>query len=419
MEMETIILGVAIFFGFYMAWNIGANDVANSMGTSVGSGALTLRQAVVAASIFNFAGAVLLGGNVTNTIRKGMINPDIFVNTPVLLVYGMLAALIATGLWLQLATYMALPVSTTHSIVGAIIGIGLIVGGIDALNWSKVFQIFASWLISPATGGLISFITFTFIKNKIIDTEFPLKNIKFYAPYLVFIVFTTLSLSLIYKGMKNLHLNIPFGKAFIISMGVGILSFLVCNILMKRIKEDQENNLDKEFHKMEKIFGYLQIMTACYVAFAHGANDVANSIGPLSAIVSVIKTKTVLMEVEVPFWVLALGGTGIAVGISTWGYKVMETIGKKITELTPSRGFSAEFGAATTVLICSRLGLPVSTTHTLVGSIIGVGMARGIASLNFQILKNIILSWFVTLPFTAILSIIIYKVLVLLLPITF
>lgn len=419
MEMETIILGVAILFGFYMAWNIGANDVANSMGTSVGSGAFSLKHAVVAASIFNFAGAVLLGGNVTNTIRKGMINPDIFVNTPTLLVYGMLAALIATGLWLQLATYMALPVSTTHSIVGAVIGIGLIVGGIDALNWSKVFQIFASWLISPATGGLISFITFTFIKNKIIDTEFPLKNIKFYAPYLVFIVFTTLSLSLIYKGMKNLYLNIPFSKAFIISTGVGILSFLVCNILMKRIKEDQENNLDKEFHKMEKIFGYLQIMTACYVAFAHGANDVANSIGPLSAIVSVIQTKTVLMEVEVPFWVLALGGTGIAVGISTWGYKVMETIGKKITELTPSRGFSAEFGAATTVLICSRLGLPVSTTHTLVGSIIGVGMARGIASLNFKILKNIILSWFVTLPFTAILSIIIYKVLVSLLPITF
>ncbi len=414
MATETIILVVAISFGFYMAWNIGANDVANSMGTSVGSGALTLKQAVIAASIFNFAGAVLLGGNVTNTIRKGMINPDIFVHAPVLLALGMLAALIATGLWLQLATYYALPVSTTHSIVGAVIGIGLIVGGIDALNWGKVFQIFASWVVSPVTGGLISFIVFTFIKRKIIDTQFPMKNVKFYAPYLVFIVFISLTLSLIYKGMKNLYLNIPFSKALIISLGIGTFSFLVCNFLMKRIKEDQGNNPDKEFHGMEKIFGYLQIMTAFYVAFAHGANDVANSIGPLAAIVSVIQTKTVLMKVEVPFWILVLGGTGIAVGISTWGYKVMETIGKKITELTPSRGFSAEFGAATTVLICSKLGLPISTTHTLVGSVIGVGMARGIASLNFKVVKNIVSSWIITLPLTAILSIVIYKILVLL-----
>ena len=414
MTMEAIILVISIFFGFYMAWNIGANDVANSMGTSVGSGALSLKHAVIAASICNFAGAVLLGGNVTNTIRKGMINPDIFVHTPILLALGMLAALIATGLWLQLATYLTLPVSTTHSIVGAVIGIGLIVGGTDALNWGKVFQIFTSWVASPVTGGLISFITFTFIKGKIIDTQFPLKNIKFYAPFLVFAVFITLTLSLIYKGMKNLHLNIPFGKAFIISMGVGILSFLVCNILIARMRDDQGNNLDKEFHGMEKIFGYLQIMTAFYVAFAHGANDVANSIGPLSAIISIIQTKTVLMKVGVPFWVLALGGAGIAIGISTWGYKVMETVGKKITELTPSRGFSAEFGAATTVLVCSRLGLPISTTHTLVGSVIGVGMARGIASLNFQVVKNIILSWFITLPLTAILAIIIYKTLILL-----
>ena len=414
MTMEAIILVISIFFGFYMAWNIGANDVANSMGTSVGSGALSLKHAVIAASICNFAGAVLLGDNVTNTIRKGMINPDIFVHTPILLALGMLAALTATGLWLQLATYLALPVSTTHSIVGAVIGIGLIVGGTDALNWGKVFQIFTSWVVSPVTGGLISFITFTFIKGKIIDTQFPLKNIKFYAPFLVFAVFITLTLSLIYKGMKNLHLNIPFGKAFIISMGVGILSFLVCNILIARMRDDQGNNLDKEFHGMEKIFGYLQIMTAFYVAFAHGANDVANSIGPLSAIISIIQTKTVLMKVGVPFWVLALGGAGIATGISTWGYKVMETVGKKITELTPSRGFSAEFGAATTVLVCSRLGLPISTTHTLVGSVIGVGMARGIASLNFQVVKNIILSWFVTLPLTAILAIIIYKTLILL-----
>ncbi|HJP17435.1 MAG TPA: inorganic phosphate transporter [Nitrospinota bacterium] len=412
--METIILVVAVSFGFYMAWNIGANDAANSMGTSVGSGALTLKQAVIAASVFSFIGAVLLGGDVTNTIRKGMIDPGIFDHAPFSLVYGMLAALIATGLWLQLATYYALPVSTTHSIVGAIIGIGIIVGGFDALNIKKIMQIFASWVVSPVSGGLIAFIVFTFIKKKIIDTRTPLQNVKTHAPYLVFIVFIILTLSLIYKGMKNLHLNIPFEQALLISTGAGILSFLICILLIKKIKNDQKSGFEKEFQSMEKIFGHLQVLTALYVALAFGANDVANAIGPLAGIVSVIQTKTVAMKVGVPIWILALGGVGIAVGICTWGYKVIETTGKKITELTPSRGFSAEFGTATTVLTCSLLGLPVSTTHTLVGSIIGVGFARGIATLNFQVVKNIVLSWIVTLPLTAILSIIIYKILVLL-----
>ncbi len=412
--METIILVVAVSFGFYMAWNIGANDAANSMGTSVGSGALTLKQAVIAASIFSFVGAVLLGGDVTNTIRKGMIDPGIFGDTPFYLIYGMLSALFATGLWLQLATYYGLPVSTTHSIVGAILGIGFTVGGLDALNIKKILQIFASWVVSPVSGGLIAFIVFTYIKKKIIDTKTPLHNVKTQAPYLAFSVFVILTLSLIYKGMKNLHLNVPFDKALVISIGAGILSFFICNMLTKKIKGDEKNGFKKEFHRMEKIFGYLQILTALYVALAFGANDVANAIGPLAAIVSAIQTKTVAMKIGVPIWVLALGGIGIAVGICTWGYKVIETTGKRITELTPSRGFSAEFGTATTVLGCSLMGLPVSTTHTLVGSIIGVGIARGIATLNFQVVKNIFLSWIITLPLTAILSIIIFKILVLL-----
>tara|TARA_B100000315_G_scaffold57016_1_gene51356 strand:- start:1426 stop:2676 length:1251 start_codon:yes stop_codon:yes gene_type:complete len=413
MTAETIVLVVAVSFGFYMAWNIGANDAANSMGTSVGSGALTLKQAVIAASFFSFVGAVLLGGDVTNTIRKGMINPGIFADTPFYLIYGMLAALFATGLWLQLATYYGLPVSTTHSIVGAILGIGFTVGGLDALNIKKILQIFASWVISPISGGLIAFIVFTYVKKKIIDTETPLHNVKTQAPYMAFIVFAILTLSLIYKGMKNLHLNIPFDKALVISIGAGILSFLICNLLTKKIKGNVKNGFEKEFHRMEKIFGYLQILTALYVALAFGANDVANAIGPLAAIVSAIQTNTVAMKIGVPIWVLSLGGVGIAVGICTWGYKVIETTGKRITELTPSRGFSAEFGTATTVLGCSLLGLPVSTTHTLVGSIIGVGIARGIATLNFQVIKNIVLSWIITLPLTAIISIIIFKILVL------
>jgi PiT family inorganic phosphate transporter len=299
--------------------------------------------------------------------------------------------------------------------VGAIIGIGFIVGGLDALNIKKILQIFASWVISPLSGGLIAFIVFTLIKKNIIDTTIPYKKVRRYSPYMVFIVFVVLTLSVIYKGMKNLHIDVPFEKALLISIGVGIFSILMCNFMLRKTYEIQkESGFEREFQSMEKIFGHLQVLTALSVALAFGANDVANSIGPLAAIVSVIQTKTVEMKVGVPIWILALGGIGIAIGICTWGYKVIETTGKKITELTPSRGFSAEFGTATTVLGCSFLGLPVSTTHTLVGSIIGVGMARGIATLNFQVLKNIVLSWFITLPFTAILSIIIYKILVLL-----
>ncbi len=414
MSSESLILIIAICVGLYMAWNIGANDVANSMGTSVGSKALTLRQAVIAASICNFAGAVLVGGHVTDTIKKGIIDITPFIDNPDLLMYGMLAALMAAGIWLQIATFTGLPVSTTHSIVGAVLGFGFIAGGAASINWSKVILIAVSWVVSPLMGGMISFVMFSFIKKKILYSRHPLKTAKKVSPYLVFLVAVILFFSLIYKGLKNIQLDLPLSLSLIISIIVGIIAAFTSKHLIGRI-DDSQRELHDELRMAENVFSYLQVITACFVAFAHGSNDVANSVGPLAAIVSITKTHMVLTKVETPIWILALGGVGIALGISTWGYKVIDTIGKKITEITPSRGFSAEFGTATTVLICSKLGLPISTTHTLVGSVIGVGLARGMVALNFNIIKSIISSWFITLPFTAILAIIIYKVLLLLL----
>ena len=410
MGSESLIIIAAICVGLYMAWNIGANDVANSMGTSVGSKALTLRQAVIVASICNFAGAVLVGGNVTDTIKKGIIDITPFMSNPNLLMYGMFAALMAAGIWLQIATATGLPVSTTHSIVGAVIGFGLISGGTASVNWSKVIQIAVSWVVSPLMGGIISFAMFSFIKRKILYSRHPLKITKKVSPYLVFLVAVILVFSFIYKGLKNIQLDLPLSQSLIISIIVGIIAAFTSKHLIGRIDDSQREHHD-ELRMAEKVFSYLQVITAGFVAFAHGSNDVANSVGPLAAIISISKNHMVMTKVETPIWILMLGGVGIALGISTWGYKVIDTIGKKITEITPSRGFSAEFGAATTVLICSKLGLPISTTHTLVGSVIGVGLARGMIALNFNIIRNIISSWFITLPFTAILAIIIYKVL--------
>ncbi|MDH3973952.1 MAG: inorganic phosphate transporter [Deltaproteobacteria bacterium] len=411
MDIYTITGVIAIIAGFYMAWNIGANDVANAMGTSVGSKALTLKQAVIVAGIFEFAGAVLVGSHVTNTIRKGMIDPTVFSGSPDILMIGMLSALLASAVWLQLATHWGLPVSTTHSIVGAVVGFALIAIGISGINWGKVAQIIASWVISPVMGGIIATTSFIFIRNRILDRNHPADEVKKYAPYLVFFLFSILTLSMVYKGLKNLKLNLPLYEALGVAVVVGILSALITRYFLRNIERAPGDDLKKELSTVEGVFRHLQIITACYMAFAHGANDVANAIGPLAAIMSISNTHIVVMKVDVPMWILFLGGAGIIIGLATWGYKVIETVGKKITEMTPSRGFSAEFGAATTVLVCSKMGLPISTTHTLVGAVIGVGMARGIASLNLGVVRNIVYSWFITLPVAGLLSVIFYEIL--------
>jgi PiT family inorganic phosphate transporter len=416
LDLSTILLWFGILACVYMACNIGANDVANAMGTSVGAKSLTFRQAVLVAAIAEFAGAVLVGGHVSDTVRKGMVDPNLFGDMPMHLVYGMISALIAASIWLHIASSLGWPVSTTHSIVGAVVGFGFIAGGADAVNWGKVGSVVMSWIVSPVMGGLVAYGVFRFITVYILDKRDPVAQSKKLVPFMVFVVFVILAISMVYKGLKNLKLHLGFQDALIIALTVGAIAFVITKILVQKVKAVSPSDLTQQFVSTEHIFKFLQVITAFYVAFAHGANDVANAVGPLAAVVSILNTGTVEMKVQMPLWILTIGGTCIVIGLLIWGMRVMETVGKKITEITPSRGFSAEFAAATVVLACSKMGLPISTTHTLVGSVIGVGMARGLASLNLAIIKKIVISWFATVPFTAILAMLFYKAFTLFLP---
>lgn len=470
MGIETILLIIALASGLYMAWSIGANDVANAMGTSVGSKALTIKRAVILAAVLEFSGSFLVGSHVSETIRKGIVSPQLFTGHPMDLVYGMIGALLAAAIWLQFATYFGWPVSTTHSIVGSVIGFGAVVGGIHAVEWGKVGSIVASWVVSPLLSGTLAFIVFTFLRRQIYYQDNPIRQAKKLVPPLVFLVFVILTLAMVFKGLKNLHLNLGFGHALLVASIVGLIAAIISHYIVRNIKEEvpetateeikqpagvikgidraishltkavsaskgdlkfelssiledlkaakdaahihaQVERSSSEYRTVQKIFAYLQVLSASFVAFAHGANDVANAVGPLAAVVSILGTGIVTMKAQVPLWILGLGGVGIVIGLATWGWRVMETIGKKITELTPTRGFSAEFSAATTIVLASRLGLPISTTHTLVGAVLGVGLARGIGSLNLRTVSDIVISWVVTIPAGALGAIGIYYLL--------
>ncbi|MFB0564466.1 MAG: inorganic phosphate transporter [Candidatus Aminicenantaceae bacterium] len=412
MNINLALLAFALLVGLYSAINIGANDVANSMATSVASGALTVKMAVVVAAVFTFLGAVFVGSHVANTIRKGLIDPSRFADNPRLLLFGMLAAVLASALWVNIATYFKLPVSTTHSIIGAVVGFGLVSVGFGGINWKVVLYVVLSWLVSPIFGGIIAFSIFSIIKKFILSSPEPISRTKKIGPFFTGIVAFILSLAVIYKGLKNLHLNLPFLEALLISLLVGIGGFFLGYMILRRYRERDYD----PYYQVEKMANPLQVISASFQAFSHGANDVANAIGPIAAIVTIIQTQRAEMEVSIPLWVLFLGGVGLSLGIYTWGHRVMETVGKRITHITPTRGFSAEFGTATTVLLCSRLGMPVSTTHTAVGNIIGVGLARGISAINLDVLKRIFSAWIITLPAAAIFSIVIYFALVTFLP---
>jgi len=403
---STILIGMAVAFGLFMAWGIGANDVANAMGTSVGSKALTFKQAVIIAAIFECAGAVLAGGEVTKTIRKGIVDVSSLGSTPELLVYGMLASLLAAGIWLMVATRMGWPVSTTHSIVGAIVGFGAVGIGMEAVQWGKVGTIALSWVTSPLLAGAIGFALFRSIQKLIIDTDDPLGKAKKYVPYYIFLVGFIIAMVTLLKGLKHVGVNLPFEQNMIYAVAIGMIFAFIGTVMIKRLKFDAK--ADKKFHftNMEKIFGVLMIFTAIAMAFAHGSNDVANAIGPVAAVVSIVQSAgEITAKSATPIWILILGGAGIIFGLVTYGHKVIATVGSGITELTPSRGFAATLAAATTVVFASGTGLPISTTHTLVGAVLGVGLARGIGALNIGVIQTIFLSWIVTLPAGAILSI--------------
>jgi PiT family inorganic phosphate transporter len=401
----TAMLILAVIFGLYMTWGIGANDLANAMGTSVGAGAVTVKQAIAIAIIFEFLGAVLAGGHVTKTIRKGIIDPTGIINNPEILVYGMLAALLAAAVWLMIASTKGWPVSTTHSIIGALIGFAIVGIGPDAVKWGKVGGVVMSWIISPVIGGTISFLLVISTRKLIFNTDEPLKNAKKYAPGYIFLVGFIISLVTLFKGLSHLNLTLSTLESFAVATAFGLLTATIGWSFIRKIKDDPSANKSFHYASVEKVFTPMMLFTACSMAFAHGSNDVANGIGPLAAVYSIISSGGEVMQSSaLPIWILLLGGAGIVLGLITLGYRVMLTVGKKITELTPSRGFCAELAAATTVVIASRSGLPVSTTHILVGSVLGVGLARGVGALDLRVVLNIIISWLVTLPAGALMA---------------
>ena len=388
-----------------MTWGIGANDLANAMGTSVGAGAVTVKQAICIAVIFEFLGAVLAGGHVTSTIRKGIIDPTSIVSSPEILVYGMLASLLAAACWLMVASTRGWPVSTTHTIIGALIGFALVGIGPESVKWGKVGSVVGSWVVSPAIGGTISFLLVISTRKLIFDTDEPLRNAKKYSPIYIFLVGFIISLVTLFKGLKHLNVDLSTQQSFLAAFVIGALTAALGWFFIRNIKEDIGPNRETHFASVEKVFTPMMLFTACAMAFAHGSNDVANGIGPLAAVVSIVSSGgEVMQKSELPIWILLLGGGGIVLGLITLGYRVMLTVGKKITELTPSRGFCAELAAATTVVLASRTGLPVSTTHILVGSVLGVGLARGVGALDLRVVLNIVISWLVTLPVGAVLS---------------
>jgi PiT family inorganic phosphate transporter len=395
----TVFLVLAIVFGFYMTWGIGANDVANAMGTSVGSGAITVKQAIVIAAIFEFAGAFIAGGHVTSTIRKGIVDPSAIIGQPEILVFGMLAALLAAAVWLMIASSRGWPVSTTHSIVGALVGFALAGIGLDAVQWGKIGQIAASWIVSPMLGGFLAFLLMMSIRGLILNTEQPFQSARRWAPVYVFLVGFIISLVTLFKGLKHLDFELSIGQSFFWATVCGLLVAAIGWWLIRGVKVDPEADRDYHFASVEKVFVPMMIFTACAMAFAHGSNDVANGIGPLAAVASIVHSGgEVAQKSALPLWILVMGGTGIVIGLATLGYRVMQTIGTRITQLTPSRGFCATLAAAATVVLASRTGLPVSTTHIAVGAVIGVGLARGVGAIDLRVIGGIVVSWVITLP---------------------
>ena len=440
MEPITVVLiGLALIVCAYMAWNIGANDVANAMGTSVGSRALTLKQAVIIAAVFEFCGAFFAGDAVTDTVRKGILTVDFADGTvdAVLsqdIAFGFIAAMMAAATWLTIATRMGLPVSTTHSIIGGILGVGLILEvkhNTSLIDWEVVQKVVMSWVASPLMGGLIGFFSFMIIKKLILESENPIDRSRWLAPVLAFPTFFVLGLALQFKALKgfisraasegwieNKYDWLPVKEdgvfdpwadnawipinSILLAAFIGAVSSIALYMVLRRIDINEEK---RGFRGVERIFVWLQIITAAYVAFAHGANDRSNAIGPMAAVWQVLSSDTgeLAAKADIPLWLILLGSAGIAIGVMTWGWRVMETIGKKITDITPTRGFAAEFGAATTILVFSMpfLAVPVSTTHTLVGAVVGVGLAGGAKAVDFRVFGKIAASWVASVPAAA------------------
>lgn len=411
MDHALIYLALAAVFGLFMAWGIGANDVANAMATSVGSRAITIKQAVIIAAVFEFAGAVLAGGEVTKTIRKGIIDASSLAETPETLIYGMLASLLAAGVWLLIASWRGWPVSTTHSIIGAIIGFAIAGIGFESVAWGKVGGIVLSWVVSPLLAGTLSFMLFNSVQWLILSRSDPLVRAKRYVPFYIFLAAFVMSLVTLFKGLKHVALDLSTPQAYLIAIIFATVIALIGKVFIDRIEPNRKAEKRFHYYTVERVFSVLMVITACGMAFAHGSNDVANAIGPVAAVFSIVQEGEVGQASSVSIWILLLGGLGIVVGLATYGRHVIATVGRKITHLTPSRGFAAELGAATTIVLASSTGIPISTTHTLVGAILGVGMARGISAIDLSVVGRIFVSWIITIPIGGTLAIIFFYIL--------
>ena len=434
---------VSIIVCAYLAWNIGANDVANAMGTSVGSRALTLKQAVVVAAVFEFTGAFFAGDAVTDTVRKGILSVDFETATETFandLMYAFIAAMMAAAVWLTIATRYGLPVSTTHSIIGGIVGVGLVMEvqhDTSLIDWEVVKKVAVSWVASPLMGGLFAFFTFWIIRATILNAPDPEARSRWVAPILAIPTFFVLGVALQFKALKGFFAKAqsngwienkydwipvkengvwdPMAESawFPINSLIlaGIISIIAAAVLAYVLRNYDFKGEADGFHGVERIFVWLQVIAAAYVAFAHGANDRSNAIGPMAAVYQILSSGgEIAAKADVPTWLVLLGSAGIAIGVMTWGWRVMETIGNKITDITPTRGFAATFAAATTVLIFSMpfLAVPVSTTHTLVGAVVGVGLAGGAKAVDFRVFGKIVASWLASLPAAGFGSIVIY-----------
>jgi PiT family inorganic phosphate transporter len=406
MDIYDVFFYLSLGAGFMMAFNLGANDVANSMASAVGAKAISVRQAVFIAGILNFVGAVFLGSHVTATVSKGIINPT-SISDPKIIMIGMFAALLAAGIWVFIATLTSLPVSSTHSIVGAIMGFGMVAGGADVVNWLKMGGIVLSWIISPFFASAIGYFVFTSIRKKILYKKHFIQQAKKWAPFWIALTVALIMLSFLYKTPVGKDLNLPWAVSLLIAAGVAGAVYCLAWWIVSRLVRDAEEGPET----VETVFRKMQVGTSCYVALSQGANDVANAIGPVAAIYLISREHQLLAQADVPMSMLILGGVGIAVGIGLLGHKVMATVGGRITQLTNTRGFAVDFGAASTVLVASNMGLPVSTTHAAVGAVVGVGMARGFRAVDFRVLGKIVLYWVLTVPIAAVTSIVIFELL--------
>ena len=405
-QYGSTLLTIALVIGFLMAFGIGANDVANTMATSVGTNAITVKKALIIAAVFEFAGAYLAGGEVTNTIKDNIIDTGAYQGMEIKLALGMISALFASGAWLIIASVFGWPVSTTHTIIGSLIGFALVTTDASSVHWSVIAGIFGSWIITPAISGLIAYLLFVAIQRTIFIRFHPFAKAKSMAPYFIALTFFILSIVTMQNGLKHVGIIISNAESLVLSLIIALVASVAGAIYLRYKKFPSKKERKTRYENVERVFTILLIITACAMAFAHGSNDVANAVGPLAAVAEIVNTGE--DESLSSAWLLSLGAFGIVLGLATLGYQVMKTIGTNITHLTPSRGFAAQLATATTVVIASGTGLPISTTQTMVGAVMGVGLARGISAINLSVVRKILVSWVVTLPAGAVFAVLFY-----------